>query len=85
MSNTSSLVLLLTTQTLGFGFAGLVHNILVKPVAMIYPSSLVTTSLFYTLHGTGSKLTKVRLRFFIVIFVAIFVSQTFESLLARVR
>ena len=53
MSHVSSLVLLLSTQTLGFGFAGLVHRLLVKPVAMIYPGTLVTTSLFYTLHGTG--------------------------------
>ncbi|KDN39744.1 OPT-domain-containing protein [Tilletiaria anomala UBC 951] len=81
MSTASSLVLLLTTQTLGFGFAGIVHNILVKPVAMIYPSSLVTTSLFHTLHGQGSKLTTVRLRFFIIIFVAIFIYQFIPTLI----
>jgi OPT oligopeptide transporter protein len=75
MSLPSSLVLLITTQTLGFGFAGLVHNILVKPVAMIYPGSLVTTSLFHTLHGAGSKLTRVRLRFFTIVFFAIYVSS----------
>ncbi len=82
MSMPASLVLLLTTQTLGFGFAGLVHNILVKPVAMIYPGSLVTTSLFHTLHGTGSQLTRVRLRFFMIVFCAIFIYQFIPSLIA---
>ncbi|KAK0553947.1 hypothetical protein OC845_000936 [Tilletia horrida] len=53
MSDLASLTLLITTQVLGFGFAGLAQNALVKPPSMIFPSTLVTTSLFYTLHGTS--------------------------------
>lgn len=82
LSNPAALVLLITTQTLGFGFAGMVHDILVRPVAMIYPSNLVTCSLFYTLHGDRHGwLTRARLRFFNVAFVAVFLYQFLPSLL----
>lgn len=70
----SSLTLLITTQTLGFGFAGLVHDLLVKPVAMIFPGTLVTTTMFYTLHDRKSSDTKARLQFFAMCFIAMFVS-----------
>lgn len=35
---------------LGFGMAGIVRRFLVWPAAMIWPSTLVNTTLFYTLH-----------------------------------
>ena len=74
----SSLTLLLTTQTLGFSFAGLVHDLLVKPVAMIFPSTLVTTTMFTTLHDQSSIDMRPRLRFFTMAFVGIFVSRLFR-------
>lgn len=83
MSNTAALVMLITTQTLGFGFAGLVHDILVRPVSMVYPANLVTCSLFHTLHGDRhGTLTKKRLSVFNVVFVAIFAYQFLPSLIA---
>ncbi|WFD34105.1 hypothetical protein MCUN1_000937 [Malassezia cuniculi] len=79
MSTIPALTLLITTQVLGFGFAGLVHDILVRPPAMIYPSSLVTVSLFNTLHGQDAVLSASRMRFFAFFFVAIFIYQFLPS------
>lgn len=72
----SSLTLLITTQTLGFGLAGLVEKVLVKPVAMIFPRNLVTTTMFYTLHDGKSRDTQARLQYFAMFFIAIFVSAS---------
>ncbi|WFC99208.1 hypothetical protein MYAM1_001952 [Malassezia yamatoensis] len=75
MSALPALTLLITTQVIGFGFAGLVYDLLVRPPAMVYPSTLVTVSLFNTLHDTESSLTRRRMRFFMMVFAAIFVYQ----------
>ncbi|PLN83099.1 small oligopeptide transporter, OPT family [Aspergillus taichungensis] len=40
----------ISTQMLGFGFAGFFHRFLVTPAAMIWPSTLINTSLFTALH-----------------------------------
>ncbi|PWN48094.1 hypothetical protein IE53DRAFT_212756 [Violaceomyces palustris] len=82
MSNTAALTLLLTTQILGFGFAGLVHDLLVKPPAMIFPSTLVTTSLFHTLHNDKSAENRPKLRVFTLVFLAIFAYQFLPALFA---
>ncbi|KAI4153895.1 MAG: hypothetical protein LQ340_002024 [Diploschistes diacapsis] len=44
------LLLTLSTQMLGYGFAGLLRKFLVWPASMIWPSNLVNTTLFYALH-----------------------------------
>lgn len=75
MSAISALTLLITTQVIGFGFAGLVYNLLVRPPSMVYPSTLVTVSLFNTLHDTKSSLTQKRMRFFLLIFGGIMIYQ----------
>lgn len=82
MGPISSLSLLFSTQLLGFGFAGLVHNLLVKTPSMIFPSTLVTTSLFHTLHGAQSLDMRRRLRFFVVAFLGIFSYQFLPALMA---
>lgn len=82
MSALSSLTLLLSTQLLGFGFAGLVHNLLVKTPSMIFPWTLVSTSLFHTLHGKESIDMRKRLRFFILAFLAVFCYQFLPALMA---
>lgn len=81
MGTIASLILLLTTQTIGFGFAGLVHDLLVKPVSMIFPSTLVVTTMFSTLHAQRSVDTKARLQFFAMAFLAMFMYQFLPSLL----
>lgn len=70
-----ALTLLITTQVIGFGFAGLVYNLLVRPPSMVYPSTLVTVSLFNTLHDTESSVTHARMRLFVMAFVGILVYQ----------
>ncbi|KAL4900777.1 hypothetical protein BDW74DRAFT_188029 [Aspergillus multicolor] len=40
----------ISTQMLGFGFAGFFHRFLVTPAAMIWPSTLINTALFTALH-----------------------------------
>ncbi|WFD02369.1 hypothetical protein MOBT1_001051 [Malassezia obtusa] len=75
MSAIPALTLLITTQVIGFGFAGLVYDLLVRPPSMVYPSTLVTVSLFNTLHDTESSLTRKRMRFFLLVFGGIVLYQ----------
>lgn len=44
------LLLVITSQMIGFGMAGIVRRFLVWPSAMIWPSTLVNCSMFYALH-----------------------------------
>ncbi|KAG0251021.1 hypothetical protein BG011_007904, partial [Mortierella polycephala] len=46
----ANLLLILTTQLVGYGMAGVLRRYLVYPAAMIWPSNLVTVALFNTLH-----------------------------------
>ncbi|KAF9410344.1 hypothetical protein BGZ94_001675 [Podila epigama] len=46
----ANLLLILTTQLVGYGMAGILRRYLVYPAAMIWPSNLVTVALFNTLH-----------------------------------
>ncbi|KAF3917703.1 hypothetical protein AA313_de0210203 [Arthrobotrys entomopaga] len=45
-----AILLTLSTQCLGFGLAGMCRRFLVWPAAMIWPSTLVSSTLFNTLH-----------------------------------
>ncbi|KAI8604603.1 OPT family small oligopeptide transporter [Dissophora ornata] len=47
----ANLLLILTTQLVGYGMAGILRRYLVYPAAMIWPSNLVTVALFNTLHS----------------------------------
>ncbi|KAL4885179.1 OPT oligopeptide transporter protein-domain-containing protein [Aspergillus karnatakaensis] len=44
------LFMCISTQMLGFGMAGFFHRFLVTPAAMIWPSTLINSSLFNALH-----------------------------------
>ena len=44
------LLMTFTVSMIGFGMAGLFRKYLVEPAAMIWPSNLINTSLFYALH-----------------------------------
>lgn len=73
------ILLLLSTQMLGFGLSGLMYNLLVRPSKMVWPACLVPISLFNTLHGKESTITWERLRFFRLAFLAIFAWQFIPS------
>ena len=79
LSAIPAMTLLLTTQTMGFGFAGLVYDLLVRPPSMVFPGALVTVSLFNTLHDIDSILTRQRMRFFLYAFTAIYVRSVADS------
>jgi hypothetical protein len=67
LSTTGSLTLLITTQCIGFGLAGMLQDILVKPTSMYWPSTLVTVQLFTTLHDKQSSVTRLRMKLFTVV------------------
>lgn len=46
------ILLVFSTQLLGYGAAGLTRRWIVYPAAMVWPQTLVTTSLFSTLHSS---------------------------------
>ncbi|KAL8153905.1 hypothetical protein V2J09_011665 [Rumex salicifolius] len=48
-------LLIITTQVLGYGWAGLLRKYVVDPAEMWWPSSLVQVSLFGAMHGDYDK------------------------------
>lgn len=68
------LVIVLTTQILGYGWAGLLRKYLVDPVEMWWPANLAQVSLFRALHEREHK-TKgfTRMQFFLLAMGASFV------------
>ncbi|GAA5845075.1 hypothetical protein JCM5353_007423 [Sporobolomyces roseus] len=68
------ILLVMTTQMVGFGAAGLCRRFLVWPAAMIWPQNLVFCTLLNTLHaededeGQGTS----RFRFFLYVFAGAF-------------
>jgi hypothetical protein len=75
LSTIASLTLLITTQCLGFGLAGMLQDILVRPTSMYWPSSLVTVQLFTTLHDKKSEVTRKRMKLFTVVGTVVFFYQ----------
>ncbi|KAK4100310.1 OPT-domain-containing protein [Parathielavia hyrcaniae] len=49
------LLLTLSTQTLGYAFAGLTRRFLVRPSGMIWPGTLMSAAMFTTLHKEENK------------------------------
>lgn len=70
------LLLTISTQILGYAFAGLTRRYLVWPAAMIWPGTLMSTAMFTTMHKDENKpangWTISRYRFFMYIWVAAF-------------
>lgn len=79
------ILLVLTCQIFGLGIAGLAHDVLVKPAAMIWPSSLANVALFTTLHSRENKLADgwsiTRMRYFLYVFAGAFVWYWFPGYL----
>lgn len=83
------LLLTITCQMLGFGMAGLTRRWLVEPAAMIWPSNLITTTMFETIHthstpenvpASGWKIG--RYKWFLIVMSAIFVWEWFPLWIA---
>ncbi|CAA3018884.1 oligopeptide transporter 6 [Olea europaea subsp. europaea] len=69
-----ALLVMITTQVLGFGWAGVFRKQLVEPGEMWWPSNLVQVSLFRALHETDKrpKGRTTRTQFFLITLVASF-------------
>ncbi|KAK3319793.1 oligopeptide transporter 6 [Cercophora scortea] len=68
------ILFLLTTQMIGYGFAGIFRDILVRPPKIYYPGVLPNVALFNAMHKNPS-VTKNSLRFFAYVAVATFIWQ----------
>ena len=84
------MLLVITTQMIGFGMAGLVRRFLVWPAAMIWPSNLVNTVMFYSLHDHRKSDPAVtngwsigRYRWFLYVFTGSFVWYWFPGWIAQ--
>jgi OPT family oligopeptide transporter len=85
VSITYQLLLTLSTQILGYTFAGLTRRFLVRPGGMIWPGTLMSAAMFTTLHkeentiANGWKIT--RWKFFFVVWFCAFVFYFLPGLL----
>ncbi|XP_062074647.1 oligopeptide transporter 7 isoform X1 [Humulus lupulus] len=78
-----SLIVILTTQVLGFGWAGIYRRYLVEPAAMWWPSNLVQVSLFRALHEKEKRTNGgvTRTQFFVIAFICSFAYYVFPGYL----
>lgn len=84
------MLLVITTQCLGFGMAGIVRRFLIWPSAMIWPSTLANTALMYTLHdhsatdpaeSNGWRIG--RYKYFLIVFAGSFAWYWFPGWIAQ--
>lgn len=79
------LLLTISTQILGYAFAGLTRRYLVRPAAMIWPGTLMSTAMFTTMHKNENKVangwTISRYRFFIYVWTGAFLWYFLPGLL----
>ncbi|KAL6251444.1 hypothetical protein RBB50_001653 [Rhinocladiella similis] len=66
-----SIFLLLSSQLLGYGIAGLMRRTLIYPKKMLWPSNIPVNAMFETLHRRTSD-TRKSLRVFMYVFAGIF-------------
>ena len=71
------ILLTISTQILGYAFAGLTRRYLVRPAAMIWPGTLMSSAMFTTMHKKENKLANgwlvSRYRFFVIVWAVAFV------------
>ncbi|KAB8299050.1 hypothetical protein EYC80_001177 [Monilinia laxa] len=78
-------LLILSTQILGYAFAGLTRRFLVRPGGMIWPGTLMSAAMFTTLHkeentiANGWKIT--RWKFFFIVWFSSFAFYFLPGLL----
>ncbi|KAI3923278.1 hypothetical protein MKW92_002448 [Papaver armeniacum] len=69
-----ALIIVFTTQVLGFGWAGMFRRFLVEPAAMWWPANLVQVSLFRALHEKDNRKKggMTRTQFFMIVLISSF-------------
>ncbi len=84
-SITYQLLLTLSTQILGYTFAGLTRRFLVRPSGMIWPGTLMSAAMFTTLHKEENKEANgwriSRWKFFYAVWLAAFLFYFLPGLL----
>ncbi|KAF2399029.1 OPT superfamily oligopeptide transporter [Trichodelitschia bisporula] len=75
--------LILSTQMLGYGVAGMLRRTLVYPSNMLYPTNLPTASLLESLHRDRKKSGK-RMKVFYIAFAVLFCWQAFPQYIAPI-
>lgn len=70
--------LVLSTQMLGYGVAGILRKTLVYPSKMFYPANLPTASLLENLHRDKGE-TKKKMKVFYIAFAILFFWQAFPT------
>ncbi|KAJ6153764.1 hypothetical protein N7470_006723 [Penicillium chermesinum] len=79
-------LLIISTQVLGYAFAGLTRRFLVRPSAMVWPGTLMSTAMFSTMHKTSNKNANgwviSRYQFFILVWGGAFLWYFVPGLLA---
>jgi hypothetical protein len=79
------LLLILSTQILGYTFAGLARRFLVRPGGMIWPGTLMSAAMFTTLHKEENTVTNgwkiSRWKFFFVVWLSAFLFYFLPGLL----
>ncbi|WRX19548.1 Oligopeptide transporter [Theobroma cacao] len=78
-----SLIVIITTQVLGFGWAGIFRRYLVEPAAMWWPANLVQVSLFRALHEKEERAKGgvTRTQFFLIALICSFAYYVFPGYL----
>lgn len=84
-SITYQLLLTISTQILGYGFAGMARRFLVRPSGMIWPGTLMSAAMFSTLHKQENKpangWTISRWKFFYIVWAGAFAFYFLPGLL----
>ncbi|CDP19589.1 unnamed protein product [Coffea canephora] len=76
----ASWILVVTTQVLGYGWAGIMRKYVIEPAEMWWPSSLVQVSLFRALHEKDDSRMS-RGKFFLIALICSFSWYTFPGYL----
>ncbi|GLT60566.1 hypothetical protein SLA2020_333280 [Shorea laevis] len=79
----ASWILVITTQVLGYGWAGIMRKFVVEPAHMWWPSSLVQVSLFSALHEKDNSRMS-RGKFFLIALVCSFAWYVFPGYLFKI-
>jgi OPT family oligopeptide transporter len=81
----TSILFLITSNMLGFGIAGVFEKFLVYPARMWFPQNLVLTNILHTFHGSiTKKITRLRLKVFVIVFTLAFIYEFLPQLFAPV-
>ena len=74
--------LILSTQMLGYGVAGLLRATLVYPSKMLYPTNLPAAALLESLHRERTQSGK-KMRVFYIAFCTLFIWQVFPMYIGK--